>query len=75
MRVSPELTGWLRAPAADRYVKDLQKQAQDALELLLGTSSCSEDPRVREHYIRWKTLTEQIGFLTKARKESATDDE
>lgn len=75
MKISPEMTSWLRQPAAERYIKDQQKLVAAALETLLGTCSCSEDCRVRELWARWRTLTDQTQALVNARKESATEED
>jgi hypothetical protein len=70
---TPEFIGWLKAPSADRYVRDLRDQRDAALQLVLGAASCSEDPKVRERYTAWKTLNELHTFLAKSRTEKADE--
>lgn len=70
-----ELTGWLRAPVAERFLKDLDGQVSEALDGLAGACSLSTDPAVRGRYQNWKTLSDMALFMRNARKESSTEDE
>jgi hypothetical protein len=70
-----EFTSWLRAPAAERFLKDLDGQVSEALENLLGASSLSSDPGVQGRYQNWKTLADMAAFMKNSRKESRTEED
>lgn len=70
-----ELTGWLRAPAAERFLKDLGTQHLEASAVLMGACSVSSDPAVRAAYSQWKTLFDLTQFLQNSRKESSTEED
>jgi hypothetical protein len=70
-----EFTGWLRAPAAERFIKDLNDQVEAAHAALLGACAMSSDPGVQGHFQKWKTLTDMAGFLNASRRESLREDD
>lgn len=70
---SPEFLGWLKEPSAERYVRDLKEQTDQALQQVLGAASCSEDAIVAKRYATWKTLLDNLQFLVNSRKESVLD--
>lgn len=72
---SPEFIGWLKAPSADRYVRDLTEQRDAALQTLIGAAGLSDDPKVRERHAAWKKLEEITLFLRNSRRESSEDSE
>lgn len=72
---SPEFIGWLKEPSADRFVRDLREQRDQALQVLIGAAALSDDPKVRERHASWKMLNDTHSFLANSRKESAIEDD
>lgn len=73
-RRSPEFTGWLRAPAAEMFLKQVHERSDLALTELLGACAKSEDPRVARAFTRYTELANLEKFLQNSKKESGDDE-
>lgn len=74
MKRGPEMTGWLRAPAAEAFTKQLAARRDVALANLLGAASVSSDPKVTKAHAVWGELETLTTYLQNARRESEGDD-
>lgn len=75
MKRSPEMTGWLRAPAAESFVKALADKRSQALTDLIGVAGMSTDPKVTRAQAKWAELESLVAYLGNARKEGRDEDE
>lgn len=74
MKRGPEMTGWLRAPAAESFTRQLGEKRDKALAELIGAAAVSVDPKVTKAHAVWVELNSLTTYLQNARRESEGDD-
>lgn len=74
MKRGPEMTGWLRAPAAGMFLKHVREHRDRALSNLIGAAAMASDPKVTKAHSQWVELDGLVKYLEKSRSESTGDD-
>lgn len=65
----------MRAPSAERFIRDLELQVKEAQANLNSQCAFSSDPKVTAYFQTWKTLSDLTTFLASVRREGPKEED